>query len=92
MTAVVLNDYGQSTGLSNKVGAAGDDQCHYVRGNRLSANAVNGMVVRGGTLTTETVWDDTDMVHVLFNEIVVPNHQVYSGLRIQSQAERQAWS
>ena len=28
-------------------------------------------------LTTETVWDDTDIVHVVFDEIIVPNHQVY---------------
>src|SRR6185369_11437100 len=30
------------------------------------------------------VWDDTDIAHVVFDEIVVPNHQVFSGLRLQS--------
>src|SRR6185369_7563015 len=65
----------------------GDNHGPLIRGNKLTANTLNGMVVRGGTLTTETVWDDTDIVHVLFDEIVVPNHQVYSGLRLQSSAK-----
>ncbi len=30
---------------------------------------INGMVIRGSTLTTESIWDDTDVVHVLRNEI-----------------------
>ena len=42
------------------------------------------MVVRGETLTTDCVWDDTDIVHVLLNEIVVPNFHTYGGLRLQS--------
>ncbi|HEY2414173.1 MAG TPA: choice-of-anchor L domain-containing protein, partial [Pirellulaceae bacterium] len=86
MTSAVLGDYGQATGLLNAVGSRGDNYGPLIRGNRLTANAVNGMVIRGGTLTTETIWDDTDIVHVLFDEIIVPNHQVYSGLRIQSSA------
>mgnify|MGYP000878838334 CR=1 FL=1 len=44
------------------------------------------MVVRGGTLTTEGVWDDTDVVHVLYDEIVVTNLCTYGGLRLQSNA------
>ena len=52
--------------------------------NLLGRNAVNGIVVRGETLTTQTVWDDTDIVHVLQNEIVVPNFHTFGGLRLQS--------
>ncbi|MFM8729062.1 MAG: hypothetical protein ACKON9_28505, partial [Planctomycetaceae bacterium] len=47
-------------------------------------NAVNGIVVRGETLTTQAVWDDTDIVHVLQNEIVIPNFHTFGGLRLQS--------
>ena len=36
-----------------------------VRNNRMENNGTNGMEVRGGTLTTESVWDDVDIVHVL---------------------------
>ncbi len=42
------------------------------------------MVVRGGQLTTEGVWDDTDIVHVVQSEIVVPDYHVYGGLRLTS--------
>ncbi len=42
------------------------------------------MTVRGDTLTTESVWDDTDIVHVLRDEIIVNQHHTFSGLRLQS--------
>lgn len=35
-------------------------------------------------LTTESVWDDTDIVHVLFDSITVGNLQHVGGLRLQS--------
>merc|ERR1711964_569222 len=41
--------------------------------------------VRGGTLTTEGVWDDTDIVHVLRNErVYVPDFHTFGGLRLES--------
>lgn len=55
-----------------------------VRNNRLSGNGINAMEVRGGELTTETAWDDTDIVHVLRSEIIVPNLHTFGGLRLQS--------
>jgi len=36
------------------------------------------------SLTTESVWDDTDIVHVLFDSITVGNLQHVGGLRLQS--------
>jgi hypothetical protein len=35
-------------------------------------------------LTTESVWDDTDLVHVLFDSITVSNLEHSGGLRLQS--------
>jgi hypothetical protein len=35
-------------------------------------------------LTTDSVWDDTDIVHVLFDSVVVGNVQHVGGLRLQS--------
>jgi hypothetical protein len=55
-----------------------------VRDNRLVDNAVNGMIVRGGTLTTEVVMDDTDIVHVVFDAINVPDFHTFGGLRLES--------
>ena len=55
-----------------------------IRNNVLDRNEINGMVVRGGTLTTESVWDDTDMVHVLLDGVYVPNIHTFGGLRLKS--------
>ncbi len=42
------------------------------------------MVVRGATLTTQSVWDDTDIVHVCYDTIYVPDFHTYGGLRLES--------
>lgn len=55
-----------------------------VRDNVLSGNGINGMHVRGGTLTTEGVWDDTDIVHVVFDTIYVTDFHTAGGLRLES--------
>ena len=94
----IVPDWGRSTGeidLNNPVDSNpvddylgfNDYQDNFgplVHGNVLSDNGVNGMVVRGGTLTTATVWDDTDIVYVLFDQITVPNFDVFGGIRLQS--------
>ncbi|MAE66819.1 MAG: hypothetical protein CMJ18_21380, partial [Phycisphaeraceae bacterium] len=51
-----------------------------IRNNLLDNNGINGMVVRGGMVATETVWDDTDIVHVLPDEITVPDGTSLFGL------------
>jgi hypothetical protein len=38
----------------------------------------------GITLSTESVWDDTDIVHILYDEVRVSNLHVEGGLRLQS--------
>ncbi len=103
-----LVDYGRSRGTVNLIEQYTDNAGPLVRGNRLSNNAMNAMVVRGEVLTTQSVWDDTDVVHVLtnqfdqrdrrtedaagfrrtfaFDEIVIPEHHTYGGLRLESNA------
>jgi hypothetical protein len=46
-----------------------------------------GMVIRGGELTVESVWDDTDIVHVLQEEILVGNFHTTTGLRLLSESD-----
>ena len=84
LTSELLADYGRSTGLIDNQTTYIDNQGPLIRDNSLGGNTTNGMVVRGETLTTESVWDDTDIVHVLQNEVVIPNHHVFSGLRLES--------
>jgi len=52
-----------------------------------SARLVAGMVVRGGEITVESVWDDTDIVHVVEDEIIVQNFHTATGLRLQSKPD-----
>lgn len=85
LNALAVIDYGRSTGTANSFNQFNDNFGPLVRLNVLSNNDINGMAVRGATLTTASVWDDTDIVHVLRNEIVVPDFHTSQGtLRLQS--------
>ena len=44
----------------------------------------HGMAIRSGVLTTQSVWDDTDIVHVVYNQIIIDNSYGGSGLRLES--------
>lgn len=84
LNSIHTTDWGRSSGPIDLFTGVIDNFGPLVRGNLLSNNGINGMVVRGATLTTESVWDDTDIVHVLFDEVIVDNHHTFSGLRLQS--------
>ncbi|MEC7567014.1 MAG: NF038122 family metalloprotease, partial [Planctomycetota bacterium] len=81
-----VQDFGKQTGRANPVKGRVGNQGPLIQHNLLDDNAINGMVVRGGTLTTEGVWDDTDIVHVVTNSIHVPDFHTYGGLRLESDA------
>ncbi|MEJ7591421.1 MAG: pre-peptidase C-terminal domain-containing protein [Planctomycetaceae bacterium] len=99
MISDVKKDYGRTTGALD-VGAPfgrsalqpmvqfADNSGPLVRLNRIvnttSNAAINGMTIRGTTLTEESVWDDTDIVHVLQSEIIVNQHHSLSGLTLKS--------
>ncbi|NQT17281.1 MAG: hypothetical protein HQ582_31290, partial [Planctomycetes bacterium] len=84
LNSTVVPDWGRSTGWVSDSSAYADNRGAMVRENRMTNNDVNGMEVRGGILTTEGVWDDSDIVHVVYDEIVIPNFQHIGGLRLQS--------
>jgi hypothetical protein len=85
-----VTDFGRSTYGTSDLNIdintiAGDNQGPLVRLNRVDFNDVNGMQVRGASLTTEGVWDDTDITHVLLDETVyIPDHHTFGGLRLES--------
>lgn len=85
-TGEAVPDGGRSTGAIDRFDQYRDNYGPLIRGNRLeNNNAVNGMEIRSDvTLSTESIWDDTDIVHVLFDEIRVPNFHTFGGLRLQS--------
>lgn len=91
LTDVPLADPGRSSGFIDRFTAYDANRGPLVRGNRLPLNpgagAIAGLRVRGEEITVESVWDDTDIVHVLQNEIIVQNFHTATGLRLQSTAE-----
>jgi parallel beta-helix repeat protein len=84
----LVRDPGRTTGPVDQILLYGDNQGPMVRENQLASNQINGMEVRGGILTTQGVWDDTDIVHVLRSEAIVPDFHVYGGLRLESSATK----
>ena len=84
LNQALVSDYGRSTGAIDRFTIGQGNRGPLVSDNRLSNNDINGMVVRGGNLTTEGTWDDTDIVHVVLSEIIVSDHQHYGGLRLMS--------
>lgn len=81
---LLQQDTGRTTGAIGIAADVSDNQGPLVRLNSLAGNGTNGMRVRGGTLTTQSVWDDTDIVHVLLDTVVVPDFHTYGGLRLES--------
>ena len=79
-----LSDRGRSTGMIEQFEQFEGNRGALIRDNLMRNNGINGMEVRGGALTTQVVWDDTDIVHIVTDEIYVPNHHTFSGLRLQS--------
>ncbi|WP_198000954.1 Calx-beta domain-containing protein [Gimesia fumaroli] len=77
-------DYGRSTGFTQAYTQYPDNHGALVRLNRMEDNGLNGMEVRAALLDTETIWDDTDIVHILRDEIQVNQHHTFSGIRLQS--------
>ena len=76
-----VSDAGRTTGPVDQVIGYGDNRGPLVRENRLSGNLINGIEVRGGILSTEGVWDDTDIVHALRTQPPCsPHFHTYGGL------------
>lgn len=88
LTSDVVPDPGRSTGAIDRFSDFDDNRGPLVRLNRIgnvaNRQAINGMLVRGATLDTSSVWDDTDIVHVVTSEISVPNVDSRGGLLLES--------
>jgi len=80
-------DIGRQTGAIDRLSILDDNYGPLVRNNRLDNNGLNGLRIRTAELTTESIWDDTDIVHVVSGEIAVDNLHSSGGLRLQSRPD-----
>ncbi len=69
LSSALVSDWGRSTGTLSAYDEYLGNAGPMVRANRMENNGINGMLIRAGTLTTESVWDDTDIVHVLGEKV-----------------------
>ncbi|TWU03249.1 pre-peptidase C-terminal domain-containing protein [Neorhodopirellula pilleata] len=79
-----VTDPGRSTGPIDNLTVRGNSG-PLIQGNEI-AGGLAGVEVRGGAVATEVVWDDTDIVHIVRDQITVPNQHIYGGLRLESDA------
>lgn len=84
LTDKIVRDDGRQTGAAERDVNFIANRGPLVRNNRAVGNGLNGMEIRGGTLTVGSVWDDTDIVHVVGGPIFTGNIQHSGGLRLQS--------
>lgn len=89
LNSTPLTDMGRQTGAVDLVAGFQGNEGPLVRLNRLNSSlndgsTINGMTVRGGTMTTQGVWDDTDIVHIVHDTIYVPDFHTSGGLRLES--------
>ncbi|WP_404310545.1 tandem-95 repeat protein [Neorhodopirellula lusitana] len=81
-------DSGRSTGGIDRFDVRPDNQGPLLLDNQLSGNAINGMRVRSEIVTTDSVWDDTDIVHVVEGPIYSLTHHYHGALRLRSDADQ----
>ncbi len=85
-------DIGRQTGEIDRINVLDDNYGPMIRFNRYlndtsSGLQLSGLEVRAGTITTETTFDDTDIAHLLFDNITVGNLHSSGGLRLLSRPD-----
>ncbi|QDS92515.1 Dockerin type I repeat protein [Roseimaritima multifibrata] len=87
LNSTALDDFGRQTGEVDLIDHPPGNVGPLVFGNQIDAGGLAGMRVRAEMLTTESVWDDTDIVHIVQGDITAPDLHTYGGLRLQSHPE-----
>ena len=87
-------DFGRQTGDLDRFEQLDDNFGPLIRLNRYAeinpdaeGTQVTGLEIRGGTLSRASVWDDTDIVHLVFGTISVGNIGSEGGLRLLSRSD-----
>ena len=85
-------DTGRQTGEIDRISVLDDNYGPMIRFNRYlndtaSGLQLSGLEIRAGTITTETTFDDTDIAHLLFDNIEVGNFHSSGGLRLLSRPD-----
>ncbi|TWT73865.1 tandem-95 repeat protein [Allorhodopirellula solitaria] len=88
LTFEAVTDPGRSTGMIDRFVDRPDNQGPLLLDNKLAGNDLNGMRVRSEIVTTDSVWDDTDIVHVVEGSIYSMTQHYYGAIRLRSDADQ----
>ena len=85
-------DIGRQTDAIDRISILDDNYGPMIRFNRYlndvsSGLQLSGLEIRAGAITTETTFDDTDIAHLLFDNIEVGNLHSSGGLRLLSRPD-----
>jgi hypothetical protein len=85
---LIIPDWGRSTGPLNAVAVNYQNRGPLINGNTYTDNGTDGMGVRPEEITTQTVWDDADIVHVVRSTIDDSiNQHTFGGITLASNAD-----
>lgn len=95
LTDDLLVDTGRQTGAIDLLVGLDDNRGPLIRRNTTDSipgdvdgqRQLNGLRIRGGELTGGSVWDDTDISHVLYESVVVGNLVSGTGLTLKSRPD-----
>ncbi|QEG01721.1 Thermophilic serine proteinase precursor [Stieleria maiorica] len=95
MTDELIVDSGRQTGAIDLLSGFGDNHGPLIRDNTSDSEPgdvdgsrqLNGLRIRGGEITGGTVFDDTDMAHVLYESVIVGNLVSTAGLTLKSRPD-----
>ena len=96
MTAERLVDFGRGTGSIDTFDRLANNYGPLIRLNRfenvptsdIAQRQLSGLEIRGGLISTETIFDDTDIDHLLFETLEVGNNLGSGGLRLLSRSDQ----
>ena len=80
-------DIGRQTGEVDRFASLDDNHGPLIRFNRYLDNDFSGLEIRGGTIDQETVFDDTDIAHLVFQPIIVGDLHHSGDLRLLSRPD-----
>ncbi|MEL6106561.1 MAG: cell surface protein, partial [Planctomycetota bacterium] len=88
LTQHAVLDHGRATGSIDLFDSNPDNQGPLISANKLDNNTYNALRIRSELLTTDSVWDDTDIVHVVEGQVVSATHHYYGALRLKSDPDQ----
>lgn len=77
-------DRGRSTGAIDRFNGRLDNQGPLIAGNQIANHGLNGLDVRGEIVTLDSVWDDTDITHIVQSPIHSLTNAYGGALRLRS--------